>query len=195
MDLQIANWIYATFGHSKAIATIAKIVTYVGNKWVIIAVVALLLLFKKTRKLGFYSLCAIGVVYIFNDYILKNIIKRDRPFIQNPELVNMINLAKYEIPDGYSMASGHSAIAMCLAVSVFLFHKKIGIGAIFVAVLVGLSRMVLCVHFLTDILAGFALGIVFAVSVYFVLNHILKIYYKKRGINNENNSSSNKQSA
>lgn len=183
MDLNIANWIFDTFGSSKAIATISKIITYLGNKWVIIAIVALLLIFKKTRKVGFYALVTVAITYGFNDFILKNIVKRDRPFVANPELLQMIELASYEIPDGYSMASGHSAVAMCLAVSVFMFHKKIGIGAIVAAVFVGVSRMMLCVHYLTDVLTGFALGIVFAIAIHYLLNYLLKLYVKKRGEN------------
>lgn len=195
MDLQIANWIYNIFGQSKVALTIAKIVTYLGNKWVIIAIVALLLLFKKTRKLGIYALITVGVTYLFNDFILKNIVKRERPFVANPEFLNMLELAGYEVPDGYSMASGHSAVAMCLAVSIFLFHKKSGSGAIILAFLVGVSRMMLCVHYFTDVLAGFGLGIIFAIMIHYVLNYLIKLHQSKRRTKNEDYSVGNGQSA
>ena len=187
MDLQISRWILETFGESRFVAILAKLITFCGSAWTLIAVVLLLVIFKKTRKIGIYALFAVGAVYIFNDLILKNIVARPRPFITDESLKAMCELAQYEFPSGFSMASGHSATSMALAFSIFLQSKKIGIPAIIVSVLIGLSRIVLCVHYLTDVLVGFGLGILFAVAVYFVMEQIYKIY-KKRRVNNEKNS-------
>ena len=180
MDISISNWIYSTFGNSEVFANIAKIITCLGNKWVIIAIAAMLICFKKTRKLGFYMAVACGVCYVLNDYIIKFIFQRNRPFIDNPELVKLCELAKLELPDGFSMASGHAAVAMTLAVMVFIFNHKYGIWALICAGLVGLSRIALCVHYLSDVLVGFAIGIIVAIVVYYSLNFGIKIYAKLR---------------
>lgn len=180
MDILIANWIYNTFGNSEVFANVAKIITFIGNKWVIIAIAALLLCFKKTRKLGIFIGVACGVTYIFNDYILKDIIKRNRPFVDNSELENICHLAGLALPDGYSMASGHAAVAMALAMTVFMFDHKYGIISMIIAVFVGLSRVALCVHYFSDVLVGFAIGIAIAVAVYYLLNLVISIYEKKK---------------
>lgn len=190
MDLNISKWIVNTFGDNKTFAVFQKLITFAGSKWVLIAVVIALIAFKKTRKIGFYSLIAIGSVYLFNGFIFKNIVKRERPFVVDASLTKMCELSGYTLPTGYSMASSHSALSMALAVSVFMQSKKWSIPFFVYSVLVGFSRMFLCVHYLTDILVGFAFGIAFAIAVYYVLNLLIKVYLKRRN-ENEKNSVSN----
>lgn len=195
MDLAIARWIYSIFGNSKFFAIASRIVTTLGSKWIIIAIVLVLIAIKKTRKLGVFALIAVGSAYVFNDFILKLIIKRDRPFVVDSNLIGICNLAGYELPDGYSMASGHTTAAICLAVMIFMFNKKWGIISIIIAFFVGMSRVCLLVHFFTDVLVGMVLGIVFAIGMYYLLNFILKKYLEKKGNVNGNNSSSNNKQA
>ena len=195
MDLAISNWMFDTFGSSKAFAIVSRIITELGCKWAIMTAVAVLLIFKKTRKLGVYAMFACGLAFCINNIILKNVIERARPFVENPELAQMSALASYELPDGYSMASGHSTASMALAVTVMLFHKKWGFLTIPYALLVGLSRICLCVHYLTDVLVGFAIGAALAVGIYFLLNYLLKVYLKKKENKNEENNLSDKEPA
>jgi len=180
MDISIAKWVYETFGNNEIFLNIAKIITYLGNKWIIIAIAALMLCFRKTRKLGVFVIFACGATYILNDYIIKLIIKRDRPFVSFPELEVLSRLANIKLPDGYSMASGHAAVSMALAVMIYLFSHKVGLIAIAYSILVGLSRIVLGVHYFSDVLAGFAIGILVALIVYTVLNKVFYVYSKKR---------------
>ena len=195
MDLAISNWIFDTFGNSKALAIIFRIITELGCKWAIITAVAVLLIFKKTRKLGIYAMFACGLAFFINNLILKNVVERVRPFVENPELAKMSELASYELPDGYSMASGHSTASMALAVTIMLFHKKLGFATIPYALLVGLSRIFLCVHYLTDVLVGFAIGTALAVGVYFLFNYLSKTYLEKKENKNEKTNLGNKESA
>lgn len=181
MDYSILSWISRTFGGSKALAIFAKIFSIIGDKWGVIAIVLVLLCFKKTRKIGLFVMIAGGFTAILNDIVIKNIIKRDRPFELYPELKNMCELAKYEFPDGYSMASGHAATSMAMAVAVMFFSKKWGGVSIALSVLVGLSRLVLCVHFPTDVLVGWVLGAALAVGLHYLTKIGLKFINKKWG--------------
>ena len=189
MDLSISRWIVSTFGDNKFFAVFQKLVTFAGSKWAIIAIVIALIAFKKTRKIGLYALFAIGSVYLFNGFIFKNIIKRARPFVADENLSKICEIAGYKLPTGYSMASSHSAISMALAVSVFMQSKKISIPFFVYSVMVGFSRIFLCVHYFTDVLVGFAFGILFATAVYYVLNLLIKVYIERRKINEENSTS------
>lgn len=190
MDINISRWIVETFGESKAFAEIFKYITYAGSKWVVIALIILALILTKNRKLCVSAVLAVGLVYVFNDYLFKELIARDRPFIADPSLTAICDLAKVELPSGYSMASGHAAVSMAFAMSVMLYNWKLGIPAVIYSLLVGLSRICLCVHYFTDVLAGFGFGILFAVIVYFVIKLTLKIYNKRRE-SHEKVSSSN----
>ncbi len=190
MDFQVANWLFNTFGKHKVILTLAKIVTHIGDVLSFVIIIALLLAFKKTRRLGVYSLVTVLITFCFNEYFLKLVVGRARPFEAYPEFLSVLDVAKYKIPNGSSMASGHSTVSMCLAVCVLFFHKKIGIGAIILSVICGLTRMILCVHYLTDVLVGFAIGIAFAVAIHYLLNLIYK-KIKRKDLENENNRARN----
>lgn len=189
MDIQISRWIVETFGNSKAVATIAKIITFGGDKWFLIGLVAVLLIFKKTRKMAIYAAAVALLTFVLNDFIIKLIVKRDRPFVADESLKQMCELAKYPFPTGYSMTSGHSAVTMAFAVMIMMHSWKLGIPAMIYSFLVGLSRIVLCVHYFTDVLAGFVLGTIMAIIIYFAFNLILKLW-NKRKIKNENLSDS-----
>lgn len=191
MDYAVLSWINNTFGNSKFFAVLSRVLSFIGSKWGMIALVILLLVFKKTRKLGLYVMIAGGLTWLINDFIIKNIIKRDRPFVTYEELKNMCVLAGEELPNGYSMASGHSATSMAVAVAIMFFSKKWGGVAIGISVLIGLSRLGLCVHYPTDVLLGWAIGAIFAVALHFATKFALKFIESKWGNKNEENSISN----
>ena len=195
MDFAILNWINQTFGNSKIVAILAKMMSILGSKWVILGIVILLLCFKKTRKVGFYVMIAGGAVWVCNDFILKNIVKRIRPFVAHTELANMCELAGSKLPDGYSMASGHSAVSMAVAVAIMCFSRKWGGVALACSIVIGLSRLVLCVHYPTDVLVGWILGAVLAVVLHFATNLALKIINEKWGKKNGKASNSNEKQA
>lgn len=192
MDLRIANWIYEAFGANKVMLNIAKVLTHIGDSVTIIILIAMLLIFKKTRKIGLFAGVAVLIAFSINNYVLKNLIERERPFDQNPELMKALELIKYSAPKDYSMPSGHSNATMCLAVSIFMFDKKLGFFGISLSVVCGITRMILCVHFLTDVLVGFTVGASVAIGMHFLMKLIIKKINERKVIKNENNSSSNR---
>ena len=194
MDYAVLSWINRVFGESKFVAILAKILSFIGGVWGMFAIVGLLLCFKKTRKIGLYVMIVGILTWVINDLIIKVIVQRNRPFVDYPELVNMCNLAGEILPTSYSMPSGHSATAMAVAVVTMFFSKKWGGVAIGLAVLVGLSRIVLCVHYPTDVLVGFAVGVVLSIGLYYAINLTIKIINSIRRNKNEKNSVSNKKS-
>lgn len=194
MDYNILSWISEVFGNNKFVAVFAKILSFIGDKWGILTIVGLLLCFKKTRKVGFYVMVAGGLTWIINDLGIKLIVKRDRPFVTYPELENMCKLAGEALPDGYSFASGHSATAMAIAVAIMFFSRKWGSLAVVLAFLIGLSRIVLCVHFPTDVIAGFLIGAVLAVGFHYLTNLGFKVINSIRRNKDEKNSVSDKKS-
>jgi undecaprenyl-diphosphatase len=194
MDYEILSWISEVFGNNKFVAVLARILSFIGDKWGVLTIVALLLCFKKTRKIGFYVMVAGGLTWIINDLGVKLIVKRDRPFVTYPELENMCLLAGESFPDGYSFASGHSATAMAIAIAIMFFSRKWGSVAVFVAFLIGLSRLILCVHFPTDVFAGFLIGVVLSVGLHYLTNLGFKVINSIRRNKNEKNSVSDKKS-
>lgn len=194
MDYAVLNWINEVFGNSKLFAIFSRIISFIGSKWGMIALVVILLSIKKTRKIGLYVMIAGGVAWFINDFIIKGIIKRDRPFVTYEELKNMCTLAGEELPDGYSMPSGHAVTSMAVAVAIMFFSRKWGGIAMGVSCLIGLSRLGLCVHYPSDVLLGWAVGAIIAVALHYATNYALKIISSKWGNKNEKDSISNKKS-
>ncbi len=123
------------------------------NGYLPIAVSVILLCIPKYRKTGVRILLALLIGLIIGNLILKPLITRIRPF----EYTNISLLIPK--PEDYSFPSGHTQAAFAFAASIYISHKKAGIFTYILAVLVGLSRMYLMVHYPTDILSGMLLGI------------------------------------
>ena len=194
MDYAVLAWINDVFGNSKFFAIVSRIISFIGSKWGMIALVVVLLSIKKTRKIGLYVMIAGGVSWFLNDFIIKGIIKRDRPFVTYEELKNMCTLAGEELPDGYSTPSGHSVTSMAVAVAIMFFSRKWGGVAIGVSGLIGLSRLGLCVHYPSDVLLGWMVGAILAVALHYATKYVLKFINSKWGNKNEKDSISNQKS-
>mgnify|MGYP002381913161 CR=1 FL=1 len=61
-------------------------------------------------------------------------------------------------PDQFSFPSGHSITAFAVATSLGMFYPDLMIGVMFCAFSVALSRIMLGMHFLSDVIAGSLIG-------------------------------------
>ena len=61
-------------------------------------------------------------------------------------------------PDQFSFPSGHTITAFSVAISLAVFYPALLPGLLFCAFSVALSRILLGMHFLSDVLAGAAIG-------------------------------------
>ena len=131
---------------------VTKIAGSYGQFWVVIALV--LLIFKKTWRAGVAVLIAYIGVFLLGQYGLKNLISRPRPCQIDTAFPLLVSR-----PSSSSFPSTHSAWAFGGATAIFLRHKKAGIAAYVVAVLIGFSRLYLFLHFPTDVFFGAAMGV------------------------------------
>ena len=84
---------------------------------------------------------------------LKKTFKRRRPCALEPHC-----WATLLPPDQFSFPSGHTITAFAVTVALGTFYPAMLLGLCFCAVSVALSRIVLGMHFLTDVIAGAAIG-------------------------------------
>jgi undecaprenyl-diphosphatase len=61
-------------------------------------------------------------------------------------------------PDQFSFPSGHTITGFAVSVALSCFYPELAIGLLFCAVSIGASRILLGMHFLSDVLAGAAIG-------------------------------------
>lgn len=84
--------------------------------------------------------------------ILKNTCRRDRPQVA-------LNIPSFVIPsDRFSFPSGHTSAAFLVATLVGSFYPALLPVLMVWAVMVGMARVILGVHFPTDTLIGAAMG-------------------------------------
>lgn len=130
-------------------------ITTLGDRGMIwIAATVLLLIPKKTRKIGVMSAPALIGSLLINNELLKNLVRRPRPFQTFTELATVIPR-----PGQFSFPSGHSSASFAAAVVFYRnLPKKAGVPALVLAVLIAFSRLYVGVHYPTDVLAGALLG-------------------------------------
>ena len=68
-------------------------------------------------------------------------------------------------PDQFSFPSGHTITAFAVAVSLSRFYPDLAIGLLFCALSVAASRILLGMHFLSDVVAGATIGTLLALGV------------------------------
>lgn len=115
-----------------------------------------------------------GATYV-TVFALKALIDRDRPYVAFPGLITN----RYPGGDvyGQSFPSGHSAGAAALATSLSLCYPQwyVVVPSVGYALWTGFARMNLGVHYLTDVLAGYAVGAGVAYGVHLLRNELFNV--------------------
>lgn len=137
-------------------------ITTLGNGGLIwIGLVLFLIFMKKTRKQGIIAAVSLALTCVINNLLIKNIFDRIRPY----EVVEGLEILIEKQKD-FSFPSGHTAVAFGTAVVFFmLFPRKYGIPVLILAILMGISRVYVGVHYPTDVICGMMIGTAVAIVV------------------------------
>lgn len=176
LDGAVLLWIQEFLRH-PFFDPIVIFITSLGDAGLIWIVATILLLIpKKTRKAGCISALALLGSLLINNYLIKNLVARPRPFTKLAELTILIPK-----PGEFSFPSGHTSASFAAA-TVFYRHlpKKLGVPAMILAVLIGFSRLYVGVHYPTDVLAGAILGTLIGYLAEWIVNFIIN---KKSEVN------------
>lgn len=129
--------------------------TRMGDGWLWWALGVALMLFGGTHRFEAISAGALAAgagILIF--CTLKHTSRRKRPFEIVPHC-----WASIPPPDRYSFPSGHTITAFALALSIGPFYPQLLLALLGMAILIAASRIILGMHFLSDVLAGSIIGI------------------------------------
>ena len=105
---------------------------------------------------------SVGIVLFLN---LKRACGRKRPCAMEPH-----SWTTLLPPDQFSFPSGHAITAFSVAVSLATFYPVLLLGLLFCAFSVALSRILLGMHFLSDVVAGAAIGSVLGYAAALLLS-------------------------
>jgi len=150
-------------------------ITKLGSKsfmfpFTIVMSAVLLYLYRNVVPVIFFAFGTLGSRYL--NRLIKHIIERDRPSISA-----LLDAEGYSFPSGHAMNS-----IVCFSLLAYFMSRKFSskqasrmtwLVASLMILLIGISRYVINVHFLTDIIAGFFFG-----SIWVFL--LLLIYRKIR---------------
>ena len=171
---KLAYNILVTKLRSPSLTNFMKVITKLSDTGIIsILAIILTLLFlykwkdKKTAQIIPSSL----IIVAFINQVLKFIFQRERP--NGYRLIEMT---------GYSFPSGHAMVSMAFyGLLIYIIHKKVKNKSlrillitlnITIIILVGISRIYLGVHYLSDVITGYLISIVYLL----ILIKLLKKY-------------------
>jgi len=125
-----------------------------GDGWLWSAVGVILFFFGGAARFdaltaGFEALGVAQVTF----FVLKRLISRERPCTIEPHC-----WSELLPPDRFSFPSGHSITAFAIAFALGLYYPSILFGLLICAASVAASRVILGLHYLSDVVAGFVIG-------------------------------------
>ena len=111
---------------------------------------------------------------------IKNLVLRLRPYMAHPEKIKILRVIEPDAhpmdisAQGYSFPSGHSANAASVYVAIARELKKkwATVLAVALPLLVGFSRVVVGAHYPTDVMAGWAVGLLATLVVSLLTSRI-----------------------
>ena len=151
---------------SSILDPVVQAYTSMGNLGAVwIAMSAVMLCFRNTRKAGVLALLAMLLGVVCTNLILKPLVTRPRPWLDVAGLIPLI-----DEPDPNSFPSGHTTAAFAAAMIFWRALPETWLGTkimtMAMAVLMGLSRLYVGVHYPSDVLAGALIGSSCAWSVW-----------------------------
>jgi len=186
MDYGVAKLAHELLNSSGDFLTfILKMITYLGNGGVgFIVAGVILLLFKKTRIVGFTALVALLFGSIITNIALKNIVARPRPFVDETSDFYLWWLQAGSLrATSYSFPSGHATAAAAFSVTFFIFYKKkYSWLYLFIPLVMGFTRVYFNVHFASDVIAGIVVGSLASIGAYYTVKGLQKFEFIQQGL-------------
>ena len=155
--------------HTHAVPWLTRVfvvVTTFGSGWVLVpgaAVLTAALFWRRRWADGVVLISATAGAAVLNA-VLKLVIHRPRPEFLEP----LAHAGGYSFPSGHAASSAAFYLTLGLLAAGWVRRWEtrvyVLLGSIFVVALIGFSRIYLGVHYLSDVLAGYALGAFWATT-------------------------------
>ena len=152
LDTLLFLWVHVTkgFQYRKTV----RFISHTGDGALYLVIAVMLLTFEPTIGVTFFWAGIIAYAFDVSLYLLlKNLIKRDRPAAKLDCYKAWITPS-----DQFSFPSGHTAAAFLFACLVANFYPAFTFPCFIWAGAIAVSRVLLGVHYPTDLVAGAILG-------------------------------------
>lgn len=141
--------------HQGWLDPLVSFYTKLGDAGLLWIALSLAMLFcKPTRRAGALALCAMILGLIVTNITIKPLISRSRPWLDWPIDPLVVENDPNSFPSGHTCAAFAAAMVWVRT----LPQKRDRVIVAVMAVLMGLSRLYVGVHYPTDVLAGAVIG-------------------------------------
>jgi len=159
LDQGVLSWLQAH--RTPGLTAVMEAVTFLGERPVLLAVIAgaaAWLVFRRRWRTALIliltGLIASGLVEV-----VKNTIQRNRPMLSSPDPAQ----ETYSFPSGHALGSTAVYVTLALLLGRQLSRRRdrflvIG-GGLLLAFVIGVTRLYLGVHYLSDVVAGWCGGL------------------------------------
>ena len=156
-ELEVCRYLNRS-SRSSAVRQLFRAVSWLGDGWIWYALMlALPLVYGVAGLQAALHLAATGALGVLVYKLIKNHAVRERPYITH----SAIECASAPL-DRYSFPSGHTLHAVSFTIMLTSYLPQWAAAFAALAALIALSRVILGLHYPTDVAAGAALGGVLA---------------------------------
>ncbi|MGC9046861.1 MAG: phosphatase PAP2 family protein [Minisyncoccia bacterium] len=171
MDLTVFNFLHSLTSYSAILNLMfiffAKYLPVLMGLFLIYFILREKNLLFKIFKFLFFSLTSIISYGIFTQTI--------RFFYHHPRPFVVLNFQPLIIDKTFSFPSGHAVLFISLGLVLYFFNKKAGFWFLILSLLVGINRIIVGVHWPSDIIGGIIIGTI----SYFISKFLLIKYQPK----------------
>ena len=162
-EVDLIEWIQTNMGKVGEYA--ARVMSFIGGEtFSLLVLIAVLFCYRK--EVGKRVSCSVLMAGIWFPMI-KNVALRVRPYMAHPDRAKVLQVVEADadpmdiVQQGYSFPSGHGATAVSLFGTLAMDVRKrwMWFVAIIMPLLIGLSRIAVGVHYPTDVLCGWVVGL------------------------------------
>lgn len=159
VDTWAANNLHELVRHSRVVIFVLEAISFLGSPlWFYVVCIPLgIVLLRRGRRRLVAFLFTTTVVGGLVDTVIKNVVNRDRPSLKNP----IATAFGHSFPSGHSMMSlvTYGALVLIFLPVIPKSRRTLAIvGVAVISLAVGVSRLALGVHYISDVLGGYVLG-------------------------------------
>ncbi len=166
-DKSITEFLYVYKNSYRAFVPTLKLISIIGHYNVVFYIVSVIIVLGIFVKPIRTYILILSLCLVLSDSAimsLKFILGKARPELFLQKGIYGFYFFKSQKPYS-SMPSGHTLLNSAIAYSVYLKNKKLGFYLIVWAIVVGISRIALFMHYLGDVLVSFGIGLLISILV------------------------------
>ena len=161
IDTSFSKWMFQL--HNPVFTAFFRFITDFGYIQILLILLVIILIVFHKYRFAYILPIHVTISVIFN-MILKNIFARPRP-----EMIRLIDEVGFSFPSGHAMVTMVAYGYLIYVVHHYIQQKWLRYSLIallvFIILSVGLSRIYLGVHYLTDVLAGYSISLFYLLVV------------------------------